>query len=679
MNPLIQEHELPPFDQIESAHVVPAIEAILEDNRRIVASIVETGDFSYAGLVQRLEEINDRLRKAWSPIEHLNAVLNSDELREAYNACLPKISEFQTELGQNEALYRAFESLTQSEEFASLSTAQKKVIANSLRDFRLSGVALDEEKKARFADLSKQLSEMSSKFADNVMDATDAWSKLISDPKELSGLPDGALSLAKQAAELRGEKGYLLTLDYPSYFPVMTHCENSELREEISRAVSTRASEKGPYGGKFDNSDLMIQILKLRKDLAQLLSFSNSAEYSLATKMADTPQQVIDFLTDLAGKSRTAAQSEFRELEDFAKSNYDIESLKPWDVAFYTEKLKKKKFDISEEQLRPYFPAPVVISGMFKVVNILFGIEVRETTELATWHDDATTYDIFKDGQLIARFYLDLYSRSKKRGGAWMDDCRARRELADGSLQLPVAYLTCNFPGPAGATPALLSHQDVVTLFHEFGHGLHHMLTRIDCAGVSGINGVAWDAVELPSQFLENWCWQRESLEIISSHYETGEALPVELLDKMLAAKNFQSAMQMVRQLEFALFDMRLHIEFSAEEEGQVQRVLNEVREQVSVVPFTAENRFQHAFSHVFGSPLGYAAGYYSYKWAEVLSADAFGLFEEEGIFNPETGEKFLSTVLASGGSQDAMDLFVAFRGREPEVDALLRQDGIAV
>ncbi|MBT3529528.1 MAG: oligopeptidase A [Gammaproteobacteria bacterium] len=677
-NPLIEEHELPPFGQIEPSHIVPAIEAILEDNRRIVATITEAGDFSYEGLVLRLEEIGDRLDKAWSPVEHMNGVVNSDELREAYNACLPKISEFRTELGQNRVLYQGFKTLSQSDEFDTLSAAQKKAIENSLRDFRLSGVALDDEKKACFAELSKQLSEVTSQFADHVMDATGAWSKLINDPAELSGVPDGALSLAKQAAELKGEGGYLLTLDFPSYFPVMSHCDNAELRREISQAVGTRASEYGPHAGKFDNSDLMIQILSLRKELAQLLSFSNSAENSLATKMADTPAQVMDFLNDLAVKSKAASQAEFKELEDFAETKYGIESLNPWDVAFYTEKLKKEKFDLSDEQLRPYFPAPVVISGMFQVVNKLFEIDVQETTDIATWHDDATTYDIYKDGQIIARFYLDLYARSKKRGGAWMDECRSRRELADGSVQLPVAYLTCNFPGPVGDTPALLSHNDVVTLFHEFGHGLHHMLTRIDCAAVSGIRGVAWDAVELPSQFLENWCWQRESLEFISSHYETGESLPAELLDKMLAAKNFQSAMHMVRQLEFSLFDMRLHMEFSIDEENQIQKILDEVRSQVTVVPVSSENRFQNAFSHIFGSPVGYGAGYYSYKWAEVLSADAFGLFEEEGIFNPATGEKFLSTVLSSGGSQDAMDLFVAFRGREPEVDALLRQEGIA-
>ena len=677
-NPLLQNHELPPFDQIQAQHIVPAIEAILDENRRAVDAILKADTFTYAGLAHSLEELSDRLNKAWSPVSHMNSVVSNDELREAVNYCLPLISEYETELGQNKDLFKAFETLAQSDEFTTLSVAQKKVVNNSLRDFRLYGVALDDNKKAQFAKLSKQLSEITSQFGDNVMDATDAWSKLITDAAELAGLPESALSLAKQAAKSKGEEGYLLTLDAPSYFPVMVYCENAALRKELSLAITTRASDKGPQAGQFDNSQLMVQILSLRKELAQLLSFSNFAEQSLATKMADTPAQVIDFLNDLAAKSKSAAQDDFKALEAFAQEHYKVESLNPWDVAFYSEKQKKAAFDISDEQLRAYFPAPVVTAGMFQVANKLFGIEVKEVFDMPTWHADVTTYAIYKDSKMIARFYLDLYARGKKRGGAWMDDCRVRRQLTDGSLQLPVAYLVCNFPGPIGDAPALLSHNDLQTLFHEFGHGLHHMLTQVDCAGVSGINGVAWDAVELPSQFLENWCWQRESLELISSHHKTGESLPAELLNKMLAARNFQSAMAMARQLELALFDMRLHIEFSESEEHQIQTILDEVRQQVSVTPVSPDNRFQQAFSHIFGAPVGYGAGYYSYKWAEVLSADAFSLFEDEGIFNAATGEKFLSTILANGGSQEAMDLFVAFRGREPSVDALLKQDGIA-
>ncbi|MBT5922107.1 MAG: M3 family metallopeptidase [Cellvibrionales bacterium] len=678
LNPLLQNHELPPFDQIQAQHIVPAIETILDENRQAIAAILKADKHSYAELAHSLEELSDRLNKAWSPASHMNSVVSNDELREAVNYCLPKISEYETELGQNKDLFKAFETLAQSDEFNTLSVAQKKVVNNSLRDFRLYGVALDDNKKAQFAKLSTQLSELTSQFGDNVMDATDAWSQLITDAAELVGLPESALSLAKQAAKNKGEEGYLLTLDAPSYFPVMVYCENAALRKELSLAITTRASDKGPQAGQFDNSQLMVQILSLRKELAELLSFSNFAEQSLATKMADTPAQVIDFLNDLAAKSKSAAQTDFKALEDFARTHYNVESLNPWDVAFYSEKQKKAAFDISDEQLRAYFPAPVVTAGMFQVANKLFGIEVKEVFDMPTWHTDVTTYAIYKDSKLIARFYLDLYARSKKRGGAWMDDCRVRRQLTDGTLQLPVAYLVCNFPGPIGDAPALLSHNDLQTLFHEFGHGLHHMLTQVDCAGVSGINGVAWDAVELPSQFLENWCWQRESLALISSHHKTGESLPAELLNKMLAARNFQSAMAMARQLELALFDMRLHIEFSESEEHQIQAILDEVRQQVCVTPVSPDNRFQQAFSHIFSSPVGYGAGYYSYKWAEVLSADAFSLFEDEGIFNATTGEKFLSTVLANGGSQDAMDLFVAFRGREPTVDALLKQDGIA-
>ena len=574
-NPLLQNHELPPFDEIQAQHIVPAIEAILDENRRAVDAILKADTFTYAGLAHSLEELSDRLNKAWSPVSHMNSVVSNDELREAVNYCLPLISEYETELGQNKDLFKAFETLAQSDEFTSLSVAQKKVVNNSLRDFRLYGVALDDNKKSQFAKLSKQLSEITSQFGDNVMDATDAWSKLITDAAELAGLPESALSLAKQAAKSKGEEGYLLTLDAPSYFPVMVYCENAALRKELSLAITTRASDKGPQAGQFDNSQLMVQILSLRKELAQLLSFSNFAEQSLATKMADTPAQVIDFLNDLAAKSKSAAQDDFKALEAFAQEHYKVESLNPWDVAFYSEKQKKAAFDISDEQLRAYFPAPVVTAGMFQVANKLFGIEVKEVFDMPTWHADVTTYAIYKDSKMIARFYLDLYARGKKRGGAWMDDCRVRRQLTDGSLQLPVAYLVCNFPGPIGDAPALLSHNDLQTLFHEFGHGLHHMLTQVDCAGVSGINGVAWDAVELPSQFLENWCWQRESLELISSHHKTGESLPAELLNKMLAARNFQSAMAMARQLELALFDMRLHMEFSENEEHQIQTILD--------------------------------------------------------------------------------------------------------
>jgi len=677
-NPLLSEYELPPFQSIKAEHVETAVTKLLDNNRTRIKVLLESGANTWESLIEKQDELDDQLNQAWSPVGHMNSVVNSDELREAYNNALPQLSEYSTEMGQNPELFKAYKKISEAND---LSGPQRKVVDNALRDFRLSGIELDTEKQKRFADISKQLSELSSKFGDNVLDATGAWSRVISDKQELAGLPESALGLASQTAEQRGEEGYMLTLDMPSYIPVMSYCDNRELRKEMYEAFTTRASDTGPNAGQWDNSELMTEILTLRKELSLLLGFENFAEKSLVTKMADTPAEVLSFLTELAEKSRPVAVKEFAEICDFAKQEFGVTGLKAWDVGYYAEKLKKQKYDISDEELRPYFPAPTVTAGMFEVVRRLYDIDIVESKEIETWHEDVKTYNISKDGKLIARFYLDLYARSKKQGGAWMDECRVRRVRSDGNIQLPVAYLTCNFTNPVGDDPALLTHDEVVTLFHEFGHGLHHMMTLVDCAGVSGINGVAWDAVELPSQFMENWCWEREALQFISGHYQTGEPLPDEMLDKMLKAKNFQSAMQMVRQLEFALFDLRLHIEFDdsfeAGESGksQVQDVLDSVRDQVSVIPAPSINRFQHAFSHIFGG--GYAAGYYSYKWAEVLSADAFAKFSEDGIFNRQTGEKFLSTVLEQGGSKDAMELFVAFRDREPSVDALLRQDGI--
>ncbi len=674
-NSLLVDSELPPFRQIEAEDVLPAIEQLLQDCRDGIQELLDRGAESWADLVQQRDELEDRLNKAWSPVSHINSVVNTDEFREAYNGCLPLISEYATEMGQNQTLFEAYRAIHQSSSFADLDTAQQKTIENALREFRLSGIELDEAQKKRFGEISAALMALSSQFSDNVLDATGAWSKLVEDPDQLAGLPEGALGLAKQTAEQRGQEGYLLTLDMPCYLAVISYCDDAALRQEIYEAFVTRASETGPGDGQFDNSKLMSDILRLRAEQARLLGFSNYAEKSLATKMADTPEQVISFLEELADKARPVAIKEYQEICDFASETAGVAEISPWDIGYFSEKLKKAKYDISAEELRPYFPAPRVIKGMFEVVRRLYDIDITQVTNIDTWHEDVMTFNISKEGQVIAQFYLDLYARSHKKGGAWMDECRVRRLRADGSMQRPVAYLTCNFTAPLNNNPALLTHDEVVTLFHEFGHGLHHMMTRIDCAAVSGINGVAWDAVELPSQFMENWCWQPEALAFISGHYKTGEPLPGELLDKMLRAKNFQSAMMMVRQLEFALFDFRLHREFDESRDNQIQETLDQVREQVAVIPAVSFNRFQHAFSHIFGG--GYAAGYYSYKWAEVLSADAFAKFEEEGIFNRQTGEKFLSTVLEQGGSRDAMAIFVSFRGREPEVDALLRQEGI--
>ncbi|MDG1909202.1 MAG: oligopeptidase A [Pseudomonadales bacterium] len=679
-NPLLEQHELPPFDVIKPEHIVPAIDQILADNREAVSRLLSAGAMGYEDLVVELEALDDALNQAFSPVSHMNSVVNSAELRDAYNACLPKISEYATEMGQNPRLYSAYQAIQTSEEFGKLDQAQRMVIEQAIRDFKMSGVNLPKQEQQRFSEISKRLSELSSKFSDNVLDSTMAWSRQFDDSSELQGLPETALELASQTAKQRGEKGYVFTLEFPSYLPVMTYCENESFRKEIYEAYVTRASDQGPNAGEWNNTPVMQEILLLRKEKSELLGFSNYAEYSIAKKMAQSTDQVITFLEDLASKSVSVATAQFEELCEFARQRYGKSELQAWDVTFYSEKLKEQTFDISEEALRPYFPASSVLDGMYEVVRRLYDIDVVPATDVVTWHVDVQTFDIKKDGQRVARFYLDLFARPNKQGGAWMDECRVRRKVkAAGeevaSIQLPVAYLTCNFTGPVGDAPALLTHDQVVTLFHEFGHGLHHMLTKVSAAGVSGINGVAWDAVELPSQFMENWCWQREALGFISGHYESGEVLPEEMLAKMLAGKNFQSAMSMVRQLEFSLFDFRLHAEFDPSVPNQIQAVLDSVRRKLSVVPAPEFNRFQHGFGHIFGG--GYAAGYYSYKWAEVLSADAFSRFEQDGIFNRQTGEQFLVSVLEQGGSIDPMDMFVSFMGREPRVEALLKQDGI--
>lgn len=674
-NPLLETHELPPFDLIKPEHVLPAIEARLAANLRAIDELLDAGQTTWSGLVSVIEQMEDELRQAYSAVGHMNAVVNTPELREAWNGCLPRLSEYETALGQNPRLFKAYEAIAASAEYAQLGKAERKALDNALRDFRLSGIDLPREQQQRFAEIGKRLAALSGQFNDNVLDATMAWSKLISDESELAGLPASALALASQTAEQRGEQGYLFTLEFPSYMPVLTYCENQPLRREMYEAYVTRASDLGPNAGQWDNSQVMTEILTLEKEKARLLGFNNYAELSLATKMAQSTDQVLTFLDDLASHAKPAAVTEFDELCEFARTTFGAADINPWDLGFYAEKLKESKFSVSDEALRPYLPAPTVILGMFEVVNRLFDLEIVQVEDIKTWHPDVTTYNIFKNGALIARFYLDLYARQHKQGGAWMDDCRVRRRRADGSLQLPVAYLTCNFSAPVGGQPALLTHDEVVTLFHEFGHGLHHMLTRVACADVSGINGVAWDAVELPSQFMENWCWQEEALAFISGHYETGEPLPTALLQKVLAAKNFQSAMQMVRQVEFSLFDFRLRCEFDPTQPQQIQSLLDEVRSRVAVTQTAPFNRFQHGFGHIFGG--GYAAGYYSYKWAEVLSADAFSRFQQEGIFNRQTGEKFLATILEQGGSEAPMDMFVAFMGREPEITALLRQEGI--
>ncbi|ABK38002.1 oligopeptidase A [Aeromonas hydrophila] len=677
-NPLLTMDSLPPFSQIQPDQVQPAVTQAIADCKQKISDVLAQRDpHTWDSLIAPLEEVNDRLARIWSPVSHLNSVLNSEALRAAHDACLPLLSEFQTYVGQHEGLYQAYRELAESDDFPLLSGAQRKEIQNTLRDFRLSGIGLPAEAQQRYGEIQARLSELASRFSNNVLDATQGWNKLVTDEAELAGLPQSAQAAARQLAELKGKEGWLFTLDIPSYLPVMMYADNRALRAELYEAFTTRASDQGPNAGKWDNSAIMTELLALRRELAQLLGFANYAELSLATKMADKPEQVVNFLTDLAAKSLPQGKAELEEIRAFAAEQHGQGELAAWDLAYYAEKLKQHKFSISDEQLRPYFPASKVVKGLFEVVKRVFGMKVRERLGIDTWHPDVRFYDIFDaEDELRGSFYLDLYAREHKQGGAWMDVCLGRRYRQDGSLQKPVAYLTCNFNGPVDGKPALFTHNEVVTLFHEFGHGIHHMLTRIDVAGVAGINGVAWDAVELPSQFLENWCWESEALAFISGHHETGEPLPADLLEKMLTARNFQAAMQMLRQLEFALFDFRLHQEFDPASTDQIPALLDEVRSQVAVMTPPAFNRFQHSFSHIFAG--GYAAGYYSYKWAEVLSADAFSRFEEEGIFNPATGQSFLKNILEKGGSKEPMELFRAFRGREPQVDALLRHSGIA-
>ncbi|MEP4890209.1 MAG: oligopeptidase A [Aliiglaciecola sp.] len=668
---------LPQFTQIKTAEIKDSIEEAITNCKNTINRVLEQETVSWQNVIQPIDEIDDLLSKLWSPVSHMNSVVSNDELREAHDACLPLLSAYGTWVGQHKGLYDAYIQIKQSAEFATLTEAQQKVIDNGIRDFTLSGVALEDSKKQRYGEIKSRLSDLSSTFSNNVMDATLAWQKHITDKSELAGLPDSALDAAQQLAQSKELEGWLFTLDIPSYLPVMTYADNRSLREEMYRAYTTRASELGPNGGEFDNTKIIEETLALRHELANLMGFKNYAERSLATKMAESTAQVTGFLEDLAKRSKPQAQKDLQDVTEFAKSQHQMSELKAWDLAYYSEKLKQQEYSISDEQLRPYFPEKQVVSGLFEVVNRLYKLDIVQRENVDVWHKDVKYYDIVdSNGELRGSFYLDLYARPRKRGGAWMDECQVRRTQVDGQLQYPVAYLTCNFNGPVGDKPALFTHDEVITLFHEFGHGIHHMLTKVDVAGVSGINGVPWDAVELPSQFLENWCWQPEALAFISGHYQTGEALPKDLLDKMLAARNFQSAMQMMRQLEFSLFDFTLHEQYQQENPVNVQNFIEKVREKVSVLKAPEFNRFQNSFGHIFAG--GYAAGYYSYKWAEVLSSDAFSRFEEEGIFNPQVGSDFLHNVLEMGGSKEPMALFVAFRGREPEVDALLRHSGIA-
>ncbi|EIJ35012.1 M3 family metallopeptidase [Thiothrix nivea] len=675
-NPLLDIGKLPLFSQIKPEHITPALDVVLQENRNWLAQrLTADGSFSWDNLIAPLNEAGNKLERAWSPVSHMNAVVNTDELRKEYNANLPRLSDYHTELGQNEQLYNAIRFIREQD--GSLDAAQQKDLDDSLLGFKLSGVALPPEQKERFREISQQLSQLNSRFSDNVLDATNAWTKQITDVAELAGLPESALDMAAQTAKQRDMEGWVLTLQFPSYIAVLTYADNRELRAEMYRAYTTRASELGS-NADWDNTQVMRDILRLRQEEAALLGYGNYAELSLATKMAESPQQVLEFLEDLATKAKPFAETEFAEVQTFAREQLGMEDVQAWDVAYISEKMKQARFDFSEEDLKPYFPADRVISGLFALVEKLFGVRIeQQQAHIDLWHPDVRFYLVHdRTGTVQACFYLDLYARQHKRGGAWMSDFCGRFRRHDG-LQIPVAFMTCNSSAPVGDKPALFTHDEVVTLFHEFGHGLHHMLTQVDYPDVAGINGVEWDAVELPSQFMENWCWERSVLDMIAAHWQTGAPLPEDLYQKMQAARHFQTAMATVRQLEFALFDMRLHLDPQSAEPGKLEAIQQQVRDQVAVIKPPAFNRMAHSFSHVFAG--GYAAGYYSYKWAEVLSADAFARFEEEGLFDAGIGESFLHEILEVGGSRKAMESFTAFRGRKPTVDALLRHNGLAV
>lgn len=667
----------PIFSAIKVSQIPEQLNQQLNDNRKQIKQLLGQSEFSWQNLSQPLESLDDKLHHFWSPISHLHSVADSPELRESYQACLAPLSAYHTEVAHNHALYQAIASLQTSSSFEQLDQAQQKAIANQLRDFKLAGVALEKKQKERFAEICENLSQLSHKFSTQVLDATHGWQYHCEDVKALAGIPEHALRAAKAEAKAQELPGWVFTLDMPHYIAVITHADNRALRETFYHAYVTRASDKGPNANKWDNGPVMTAILGLRQELAQLLGFTTYAHYSLATKMVDNPEQVLDFLGHLSQKARNKALLEMTELATFANTQDGIATLEPWDISYYSEKLRENRFDFSQETLRPYFPATKVLTGLFEIVQRLYGIRVTALTGVDTWHPDVTVYDVQnQEGQSIARCYMDLYARKGKRGGAWMDECQIRRIQDDGNIQLPYAYLTCNFQAPVDDRPALLTHQEVVTLFHEFGHCLQHMLTTVNYADVSGINGVAWDAVELPSQFMENWAWQKESLALISSHIETGAALPDELFNKMQAAKNFHAAMGLMRQLEFALFDFRLHLDPNVQKSEQIQQLLDSVRDEVTVTPRYTDNRFQHSFSHIFAG--GYAAGYYSYLWAEVMACDAFSLFEEKGLFDAKSAEQFLKCILQPGGSEEASVLFQRFRGRAPDISALLKQNGIS-
>ncbi|MDR6491223.1 M3 family metallopeptidase [Paraburkholderia sp. 22099] len=687
-NPLLDFSDLPRFGEIRPEHVTPALDVLLADAAAAVERAAQPiTPASWADVVEPVERGTEPLSRAWSVVGHLNAVADTPELRAVYGENLPRVTEFWSSVGQNLALYEKYKALHASSDFVSLTGERKKILGNALRDFRLSGAELPEDQKPRFAELQERQAALSKAFSDHVLDATNAYAYVVEagDEAQLAGLPEDVIEAAKEAAEREGKTGYKFTLHFPSYFPVMQYSENRAMREAVYRAYVTRASELGPqYGNgkpEWDNTAVLAEQLQLRAEEARMLGYNNFAEVSLAPKMAESPAQVMAFLEDLAVRARPHAEQDWKELREFAANELGMTELQPWDMTFAAERLRQKRYSFSENEVKQYFPEDTVFKGLFKVTETLFGVRIRRD-EAAVWHPDVRFFRVEnQDGGLVAQFYLDLYAREGKRGGAWMDDARGRHKHAHGGVQTPVAYLTCNFSAPVGGKPACFTHDEVITLFHEFGHGLHHMLTRVDELGVSGINGVEWDAVELPSQFMENFCWEWDVLSDMTSHVETARPLPRELFDKMLAAKNFQSGLGTLRQIVFSMFDMQLHTGFDAAGTKNATELASEINERFHVVPQAPFSRWPNTFSHIFAG--GYAAGYYSYKWAEVLSADAYAAFEEAAqaasgsVLDQATGMRYRKEILEVGGSRPAMESFKAFRGREPSIDALLRHNGM--
>ncbi|MFC5438282.1 M3 family metallopeptidase [Rhodanobacter umsongensis] len=680
-NPLLADHTLPAFSQIRPEHVRPAIDTILADYRAGIDALVAPGaprDFATVMLTQ--ERLEQRLARAWAPVSHLHSVADSEPLRKVYGPAEEALTDHAIELGQNRDLYAAVQALADAPDFGTLLRAQRALVEHALRDFRLSGVALEEPARSRFREIGVELSKLATEFSNAVLDASEAWHEHITDERDLAGIPESGRAVLRQYAEDQGLDGFLVTLKQPSVQAVLTYADDRGLRERVYWAYQTRASDQGPDAGKFDNSARIERILALRHEAAQLLGFANAAEESLATKMAASPTEVMEFLHDLATRARPVAQQELATLREFARSELKLDNLESWDVGYASEKLRQQQYALDEERLKSYFPLPAVIEGLFELTSKLYGISLARRDDIDVWHPDVRYYDVHDaGGRVFAGAYLDLYARNGKRGGAWMDVCRARFD--DGAQQQPVAFLTCNFAPPTEGKPALLTHDDVLTLFHEFGHGLHHLLTGIALPSIGGIDGVEWDAVELPSQFMENFGWNREALDLFARHHETGERLPEELFERMLAARHFHAGLFLVRQLEFALFDFLLHLDYDPAAGARTLVVLERVRKQVAVLHPPAWQRFPHGFSHIFAG--GYAAGYYSYLWAELLSADAFGAFEEHAadhgsVIDRATGERFRREVLAVGASRPALESFIAFRGRKPEPDALLRSHGLA-